>query len=152
MTYVGTHPTGRRFYVESKTGRPLAFAVFIRDVRLPTVKWQRVAVTENRPYRDELHRVDGSYVPYDGDMPPRVKAEEEARWYREVIGSHEAVVVELRPATGARAAKRGESPTIEEDTPRACGHPEHRLGTRGGLRPHQRVCMTCGEVVIKRQS
>ena len=97
MSYVGTHPTGRRFYVGSKTGRALAFAVFARDVR-KAVRWERVALVEDRPYRGEQHRVDGSYVPYPGDMPPRVKAEEEARWYREVIGNHEAVIIELRPA------------------------------------------------------
>jgi hypothetical protein len=86
--------------VESKTGRPLVFAVFARDVRKPVVQWARVEVVEDRPYKDELHRVDGCYVAYQGDMPPRVKAEESARWYREVIGHHEAVVVELRPADG----------------------------------------------------
>lgn len=145
-SYVGTHPTGRRFYAQSKTSQPLAYAVFIRDVRLPAVKWQRADLVEDRPYKDERHRVDGSYVPYPGDMPPRVKAEESARWYREVIGNHEAVVVELRPATGGRAARQ-EAPKAE-DAPAPCAHPEHRLGTHGGLRPHQRVCMTCGKVVL----
>jgi hypothetical protein len=33
----------------------------------------------------------------------------------------------------------------------ACCHPEHSRGTRGGLRPNQEVCMTCGEVVFKRK-
>lgn len=33
----------------------------------------------------------------------------------------------------------------------ACGHPEHRRGTRGGLRPSQEVCMNCGDVVLKRR-
>lgn len=163
-SYVGIHPTGRRFYVQSKTGRPLAFAVFVRDMRLPTVKWQRTDVVEDRPYKDERHRVNGSYVPYPGEMPSRVKAEEQARWYREVIGNHEAVVVELRPAAGssslvplatvgevagtARAAEGGSSLVAGRDAYVPCAHPEHRLGTRGGLRPHQRVCMTCGEVVL----
>jgi hypothetical protein len=32
----------------------------------------------------------------------------------------------------------------------ACPHPEHRRGTRGGLRRNQEVCMNCGEVVLKR--
>lgn len=32
-----------------------------------------------------------------------------------------------------------------------CTHPEHRRGTRGGLRPNQEVCMNCGEVVLKRK-
>jgi hypothetical protein len=102
VSYVGTHPTGRRFYVESKT--PLVFAVFVRDTRQPIEKWERVAVIEDRPYTGEHHRVDGCYVPYPGKMPPRVKAEESARWYREVIGHHEAVVVEMRPATNTKRA------------------------------------------------
>jgi hypothetical protein len=99
VSYVGTHPTGRRYYVQSQT--PLAYVVFVRDERLPVVKWERAALVEDRPYKDEKHRVNGSYVTYPGEMPPRVKAEETARWYREVIGHHEAVVIELRPATGA---------------------------------------------------
>lgn len=119
QSYVGTHPTGRRYYVQSKTGRPLAFAVFVRDVRLPTVKWQRVALVEDRPYKDERHRVDGCYVPYPGDMPPHVKAEESARWYREVIGNHEAVVVELRPA-GTFASKEDATSTEDEGAPVPC--------------------------------
>lgn len=32
----------------------------------------------------------------------------------------------------------------------ACDHPEHRRGSRGGLRPHQEICMQCGAVVLKR--
>lgn len=36
-------------------------------------------------------------------------------------------------------------------SPRPCQHPEHRLGTRGGLRGNQRVCMNCGEVVLVRR-
>lgn len=28
-----------------------------------------------------------------------------------------------------------------------CDHPEHRRGTRGGLRPNQQVCMQCGALV-----
>lgn len=28
-----------------------------------------------------------------------------------------------------------------------CDHPEHRRGTRGGLRPGQQVCMQCGALV-----
>ena len=99
-SYVGVHPTGRRFYAKSKTDHPLAFAVFVRDIRRPEAKWQRASIVEDRPYQDELHRVNGSYVAYPGDMPPRVKAEESARWYREVIGNHEAAVVDLRPAIG----------------------------------------------------
>jgi hypothetical protein len=109
VSYVGIHPTGRRFYVESKTGRPIVFAVFIRDTRLPVVKWTRAEVVEDRPYKDELHRVDGCWVPYAGDMPPRVKAEESARWWREVIGHHETLVVDVRPvrpATGVRVLKK----------------------------------------------
>lgn len=38
---------------------------------------------------------------------------------------------------------------INIDTPpRPCPHPEHRLGTNGGIRPHQRVCLQCGAVVL----
>jgi hypothetical protein len=101
VSYVGTHPTGRRYYAESKTGRPLAFAVFIKSPALRLPKWERVALVEDRPYVGELHRVNGSYVPYDGDMPPRVKAEEHAKWYREVIGCREVRVIELRPTVGS---------------------------------------------------
>lgn len=32
--------------------------------------------------------------------------------------------------------------------PTPCPHPAHRLGTRGGLRKHQRVCLQCGHVVL----
>lgn len=35
--------------------------------------------------------------------------------------------------------------------PPPCTHPEHRLGTHGGLRKHQRVCLNCGEVVLVRR-
>lgn len=31
-----------------------------------------------------------------------------------------------------------------------CPHPDHRRGTRGGLRRNQEVCMACGEVVLKK--
>ena len=102
MSYVGIHPTGRRFYVQSKSGRPLAFAVFVRDVRKP-LRWERVSVVEDRPYRGEKHRVNGSYVDYPGDMPPRVVAEENARWYHEVLGHFEAVVVALQPSGASRS-------------------------------------------------
>lgn len=101
MNYWGLHPTGRRFYVQPKRpGTRLAFAVFVRDVRYPidsrAGRWERRAVIEDRPYQNELHRVDGIYVPYPGDMPPHVKAEEHATWYREVVGSNcEARIVEL---------------------------------------------------------
>ena len=115
MSYVGTHPTGRRFYVTSKSGRPLAFAVFRRladrewiaeteSHRLiprPQDKWERVSTVEDRPYPGESHRVDGCYVPLGRDMTPREKADEDATWWRE-IGRSEAVVVELHEATGQR--------------------------------------------------
>lgn len=97
MNFVGTHPTGRRYYVKSKSGVPLAFAVFVRDTRRDTAKWERVLLVDDRPYKDESHRVHGSYVSYEGDMPPRVKAEESATWFREVIGNHETRIVDLRP-------------------------------------------------------
>lgn len=32
--------------------------------------------------------------------------------------------------------------------PTSCTHPEHRLGTRGGLRKHQRACLQCGKVIV----
>jgi hypothetical protein len=32
--------------------------------------------------------------------------------------------------------------------PPPCPHPEHRLGTHGGLRKHQRVCLQCGSVIL----
>lgn len=39
--------------------------------------------------------------------------------------------------------------TVDIDAPPApCPHPAHRLGTRGGLRKHQRVCLQCGHVVL----
>ena len=102
MSYVGTHPSGRRLYVESKTGVPLAFAVFVCDTRRQPQKWERVAVVEERALIGEMHRVNGSYVPYDGPMAPQTKAEEIAKWYREVIGNHITQVVALREAVGAR--------------------------------------------------
>ena len=41
---------------------------------------------------------------------------------------------------------------VDVDAPPApCTHPEHRLGTRGGLRKHQRVCLQCGAVVLVRR-
>jgi hypothetical protein len=36
-------------------------------------------------------------------------------------------------------------------SPAPCPHPEHRLGTRGGLRKHQRVCLQCGTIVLVRR-
>lgn len=95
-SYVGTHPTGRRYYTKSKSGAPLAFAVFARDTRIEPAKWERVALVEDRPYKDQFHRVNGCYVSYEGDMPPRVKAEESATWFREVIRNHETRIVDLR--------------------------------------------------------
>jgi hypothetical protein len=35
--------------------------------------------------------------------------------------------------------------------PIACAHPEHRLGTHGRLKRNQRVCLTCGAVVVVRR-
>jgi len=49
-----------------------------------------------------------------------------------------------------KAVHYAEKMAGEENPPRPCEHPEHRLGTHGDLRPHQRVCMTCGEVVLAR--
>lgn len=46
------------------------------------------------------------------------------------------------------------SPAADVDVdapPPPCAHPEHRLGTHGGLRKHQRVCLNCGEVVLVRR-
>ena len=40
--------------------------------------------------------------------------------------------------------------SLREDTS-PCLHPEHRLGTHGRLRSNQRVCMTCGDVVLVRR-
>jgi hypothetical protein len=115
VSYVGTHPSGRRFYVTSKSGTPLAFVVFRRLcdrewiaatesyllTPRPQDKWERVSTVEDRPYPKELHRVDGCYVPLGRDMTPREKAEEDATWWRE-IGHSETIIVELREATGQR--------------------------------------------------
>ena len=108
MSYVGTHPTGRKFYVEAKTRRPLAVAVFRRERKYaPYPRWERVGLVEDRPYPNEKHRVDGSYVDYPGEMPPRVKAEEIATWYRECVSTpaEDLVIVELAPA-GAMGSRR----------------------------------------------
>jgi hypothetical protein len=35
-----------------------------------------------------------------------------------------------------------------EAPPPPCPHPEHRLGTHGRLRKHQRVCLQCSAVVL----
>ena len=104
-SYVGTHPTGRRYYARSRTGVPLAFAVFTwRSKREP--RWECARLVEDRPYPGERHRVDGAYVPYPGDMPPRAMAEECATWYREVLEypAEAVAVVELRPADGRRTS------------------------------------------------
>ena len=37
-----------------------------------------------------------------------------------------------------------------DSPPLPCEHPEHRLGTHGRLRKHQRVCMNCGETVLRK--
>lgn len=110
-SYVGTHPTGRRYYAKSKHGRPLAFVVFVHKHPTPRFpferdRWERVATIEDRPYPAERHRVNGSYVPYPGDMPPRVKAEESARWWREVANTaaDDVTIVELRVADGNQRA------------------------------------------------
>jgi hypothetical protein len=109
-SYVGTHPSGRRYYAKSKTGRPLAFVVFVH--RHPTStfpferdRWERVATIEDRPYPAEHHRVDGHYEPYPGDMPPRVKAEESAKWWCDVgnCAAEDVKIVELRVADGSVA-------------------------------------------------
>jgi hypothetical protein len=33
-----------------------------------------------------------------------------------------------------------------------CPHPEHRLGTRGGLKKHQRVCLQCVATVLVKKT
>ena len=54
---------------------------------------------------------------------------------------------------GAWAFVDGTSPaTADVDAPPLpCTHPAHRLGTRGGLKKHQRVCLQCGAVVLARR-
>jgi len=48
--------------------------------------------------------------------------------------------------------KPGDETDVDLDAPPPpCKHPEHRLGTHGRLRKHQRVCLNCGEVVLKKQ-
>lgn len=37
---------------------------------------------------------------------------------------------------------------LREAAPPICPHPEHRLGTHGRLRKHQRVCLQCGATVV----
>lgn len=38
---------------------------------------------------------------------------------------------------------------VDIDAPPApCPHPEHRLGTHGRLKKHQRVCLQCGKVTM----
>jgi hypothetical protein len=112
-SYVGTHPTGRRYYAKSKNGRPLAFAVFVHKRPTPTSpferdRWEIVATIENRPYPAEHHRVNGSYEPYPGDMPPRVKAEESAKWWHEIgnTPAEDVKIVELRVADGSVSRSR----------------------------------------------
>lgn len=52
--------------------------------------------------------------------------------------------------------KKPDDPDVEADPidldapPPPCTHPEHRLGTHGRLRKHQRVCLNCGETVLKK--
>jgi hypothetical protein len=48
-------------------------------------------------------------------------------------------------------AKKPEPDVDVVAPPPPCLHPEHRLGTHGGLRKHQRVCLNCGEVVLVRR-
>lgn len=101
LRFSGTSPSGRRFYVTSKTGTPLVFAVFMQHkqseaaTRHPVGTWERVQVIEDRIYPNEKFRESGSYV-HSMDMDPRRKAEEVAIWYREVLRC-EAVVIPLSP-------------------------------------------------------
>lgn len=103
-SFVGTHPTGRKFYANSKTGVPLAFAVFIKHKpNQPGCaysqfggRWERVRLIEDRVYPNEKYREAGSYI-HSMDMDARRYAEEVAIWFREVIRV-EAVVIELAPA------------------------------------------------------
>ncbi len=104
-SYVGIHPTGRRYYAVSRTGHPLVFAVFARsrrpDWRGQPAKWKLAQLIEDRPYANQLHRVNGSYVPYEGDMPPAVKAATIVEWHHSVV-EYDAQIVELYPADGSK--------------------------------------------------
>jgi hypothetical protein len=109
-SYVGIHPTGRRYYAKSKNGHPLAFAVFVHKrprADLP-YRWEIVATIEDRPYLAEHHRVNGSYIRYPGEMPPRVKAEESAKWWREIANTptEDVKIIELRVADGSASRSR----------------------------------------------
>lgn len=94
MSYWGISPAGKRFYVEAKHRVPLAFAVFVFRDRMAfgdpaghdvaKMRWERVALIERRPYKNEHARVNGSYVPFEGEMAPETKVQETALWWREV--------------------------------------------------------------------
>lgn len=112
MSYWGIRPDGKRFYVESKRRVPLAFAVLVfydpratDETRASSrARWYRVALIEDRPHKNERHRVGGSYVPYEGEMPPRVLAEVKADWWHEIarIPAERIAIVPLSEAFGGR--------------------------------------------------
>ena len=61
------------------------------------------------------------------------------------------MVVAKKPDIETTAEATSPAVDVEVDVdapPTPCTHPEHRLGTRGGLRKHQRVCLQCGAVVL----
>ncbi|HSX23343.1 MAG TPA: hypothetical protein VLE97_11270 [Gaiellaceae bacterium] len=57
--------------------------------------------------------------------------------------------IELLDEPGAKVVRVHRDSLREDTSP--CLHPEHRLGTHGRLRSNQRVCMTCGDVVLVRR-
>lgn len=100
---------------------------------------------------------EGTVVVWRDPDPERVPGEGDPTWIerRAIVCRHgrdESGVyteVELLDEPGSRVV-RVHRDSLRE-APATCDHPEHRLGTHGRLKSNQRVCMTCGDVVLVRR-
>ena len=126
------------------TSRPDAYVAFVQD---------------RRPGR-QLH---GSVIPDRADAVAHIGglfSDKSDKAFTSLRAAKQAIMTELIMTelvkldgaaieTTAEATRPATDVDVDVDAPSApCTHPEHRLGTRGGLRKHQRVCLQCGAVVL----
>jgi hypothetical protein len=92
-----------------------------------------------------------------GKLPvPEIDGDQHAR-YEDTLPCEPPKRARKRKTSGTKKpaieiTAKATSSVIDVDAPPPpCPHPEHRLGTHGRLRKHQRVCLNCGEVILIRR-
>lgn len=101
VSYVGRHPTGRKFYVSREKSLPaIVYVVFGR--RKDEATWRRVSTVENRPYDKDLQWVDGfGFAPMNASATPSERAQNQADWWQRVANNcdgYETQIVGLEVA------------------------------------------------------